>query len=85
MPFGLTPLHLVIVLVVLLIVVGPGRLPEVGASLGRTIREFRGAIGETTDAFKAGSSEPSVAATPESPPTPPADGPPPTAPPSASS
>jgi sec-independent protein translocase protein TatA len=40
----LSPLHLVIVLVVALIVIGPGKLPETGAALGRAIRDFRHAV-----------------------------------------
>lgn len=38
---AISPLHIVLVLVVALIVVGPGKLPEVGAALGKSIREFR--------------------------------------------
>ena len=38
------PLELVIVLVIALIVLGPRRLPEVGRSLGRGMREFKGAL-----------------------------------------
>jgi sec-independent protein translocase protein TatA len=33
--------ELILVLVVALVVFGPGKLPEVGAALGKTIREFR--------------------------------------------
>jgi sec-independent protein translocase protein TatA len=43
---GLSPLHLIIVLVIAVLVLGPGKLPEVGAALGKTLREFRKA---TTD------------------------------------
>ncbi len=32
---------LLIILIIALIVIGPGKLPEVGAALGRGIREFR--------------------------------------------
>lgn len=39
------PLELAIVLIIALIVFGPKRLPELGRSLGRGIREFRGSIG----------------------------------------
>ncbi len=39
--FGLTPAHLVIILVIALIVIGPGKLPEVGAAVGKSIREFQ--------------------------------------------
>ena len=35
------PMELIIVLVVVLLVMGPGKLPEVGAAFGKTIREFR--------------------------------------------
>lgn len=33
--------ELIIVLVIALIIFGPGKLPEVGQALGRTVREFR--------------------------------------------
>lgn len=40
--FGfLTPTTAVIVLVIALIVVGPGKLPELGRSLGKGINEFK--------------------------------------------
>jgi sec-independent protein translocase protein TatA len=35
------PTHLIFVLVVALLVLGPKRLPEVGRSLGRGLRDFR--------------------------------------------
>ena len=52
MPFinGIGPMELIIVLVIALIVVGPGRLPDVGAALGKSIREFRKAATDTKDA-----------------------------------
>jgi sec-independent protein translocase protein TatA len=40
----LQPTHLLFVLVVALLVLGPKRLPEVGRSLGRGLRDFRTAI-----------------------------------------
>jgi len=40
----LQPTHLIFILVVALLVLGPKRLPEVGRSLGRGIRDFRGAL-----------------------------------------
>lgn len=44
------PLEIVVVLIVVLIVFGPKRLPELGRSLGRGIREFRGSVtGEHDD------------------------------------
>ncbi len=38
---AISPLHLLIVAVVALIVIGPAKLPETGAALGRALREFR--------------------------------------------
>jgi len=40
----LQPTHLLFVLVIALLVLGPKRLPEVGRSLGRGLRDFRGAL-----------------------------------------
>jgi sec-independent protein translocase protein TatA len=46
----LQPTHLLFVLVVALLVLGPKRLPEVGRTLGNGIRDFRSAInGESTE------------------------------------
>jgi sec-independent protein translocase protein TatA len=39
----------VILLVVVLIIWGPGKLPEMGAGIGRAIREFRHATSEVRD------------------------------------
>ena len=47
MPFH--PLWLVVILVVVLIIFGPGRLPELGSGLGRAMREFRKATNEITN------------------------------------
>ncbi len=41
---GLSPVHLIIILVIALLILGPGKLPETGAALGRGIREFRHAV-----------------------------------------
>ena len=37
----LSPVHLVIILVVALLVIGPGKLPETGAAIGKAVRDFR--------------------------------------------
>jgi sec-independent protein translocase protein TatA len=39
------PMELIVVLAIALIVLGPKRLPDAGRSLGRDLREFKGAIG----------------------------------------
>ena len=51
MPFGLQPTHLILVAVVALIIFGPSRLPEIGRSLGKTIKEFQSATKEATQGF----------------------------------
>jgi sec-independent protein translocase protein TatA len=44
------PFELAIVLIIALVVFGPKRLPELGRSLGKGIREFRGSLsGESPD------------------------------------
>ena len=44
MPFNVGPLELVIILGIALIVLGPRKLPEVGKSLGRGMREFKASL-----------------------------------------
>ena len=45
------PAHLLIILVIVLVVLGPGKLPVDGAALGKSIREFkRGAVEASRDA-----------------------------------
>lgn len=44
------PLELIIILAVLLLIVGPRRLPEMGQAVGRTIKEFRKASTDITEA-----------------------------------
>ena len=41
MPFGVGPTELIIVLVIVLIIFGVGKLPEIGGAMGKAIREFR--------------------------------------------
>jgi sec-independent protein translocase protein TatA len=47
------PLELVIVLIIALVVLGPKRLPEAGRSLGKGMREFRGAVTSKIDGDEA--------------------------------
>ncbi len=42
--------ELIIILVIALLVIGPGKLPEVGTALGKSIREFRKAATDVQDA-----------------------------------
>ncbi len=52
MPFGIQPIHIVIVIIVALIIFGPKRLPEVGRWVGRSITEFRKGTQEMTTSLR---------------------------------
>lgn len=39
--FGIGPWELILILAVVLILFGPSKLPEIGQSLGKGLREFR--------------------------------------------
>jgi sec-independent protein translocase protein TatA len=47
------PLHLIVVLAVVLVVFGPGKLPELGESLGKSIRGFKKALEDGTEAERS--------------------------------
>ena len=50
MPFRLGPWEIALILVIILIVFGVGRLPQVGGAIGRGLRSFRKAqSGEVSD------------------------------------
>lgn len=50
----LGPLEIALILAVLLLLFGAKRLPEIGRSMGKSIREFRGATKGLADDTKAG-------------------------------
>ena len=43
------PMHLLVILFIVLIIFGPGRLPEIGEGLGKSIRSFKKAMTEKDD------------------------------------
>ena len=58
MPFGIGPLELVIVLVIILVIFGPKRLPQAGRALGQGLREFKDSVtGKDKDSDSAEASE----------------------------
>ena len=78
----LSPTHLLLVLAVALLVLGPKRLPEAGRGLGAAIRDFKGSlsgadvtderpalesVSEPARAPAASSSDPSIASRPDDP------------------
>lgn len=50
--FGMGPMEIGVILVIALIIFGPGKLPEIGAQLGKGIRDFRAATGDITGEFQ---------------------------------
>lgn len=41
MPFKIGPMELVLILIIVLIIFGAGKLPEIGSSMGKAIRGFK--------------------------------------------
>jgi len=65
------PFWLIIILAIVLIIFGPGKLPELGGAVGRGIREFRKASNDITSEVRssmeqkdAPTSEPAATTTP---------------------
>ncbi len=42
----LQPMHLILILLIVLIIFGPGKLPELGEGLGKSIKAFKKAMRE---------------------------------------
>jgi TatA/E family protein of Tat protein translocase len=64
MPFNIGPGELILILIIALVVLGPGKLPDVANSLGKSVREFRKAATDISDAGKMDVPPPSQQATP---------------------
>ncbi|MBJ7598210.1 MAG: twin-arginine translocase TatA/TatE family subunit [Candidatus Nephthysia bennettiae] len=67
LPLGIHPGFLLILLIIVLIVFGPGKLPELGSAIGRGIREFRKESDKIVDEVRSSGTEK------ESPPAAPAE------------
>lgn len=64
MPFpNIGPGELILILVIALVVLGPGKLPDVAASLGKSLREFRKAASDVSDAARVDAPAPAPAVT----------------------
>ena len=44
------PMHLILILLIVLIIFGPGKLPALGEGLGKSIKAFKKAMKEGQDA-----------------------------------
>ena len=74
MPFNIGPGELILILVIALVVLGPGKLPDVAQSLGKSIREFRKAATDVSDAGRLdtpAAGQAAATASPAAPPAPP--------------
>jgi sec-independent protein translocase protein TatA len=45
----LQPMHLILILLIVLVIFGPGKIPELGAGLGKSVRGFKKAMKEGQD------------------------------------
>jgi sec-independent protein translocase protein TatA len=57
-PLGIGPFELVLILAVVVIIFGVGRLPEIGGAVGKSIREFRKSAREAEEEDRHQLSEP---------------------------
>ena len=46
------PMHLILILIIALVIFGPGKLPELGEGLGKSIREFKKALRDEQEPVK---------------------------------
>ncbi len=60
------PVALIVILIIVMMIFGVGKLPEVGASLGKTIKSFREGAKDQSANPDAGTAAPKAAAQPES-------------------
>jgi sec-independent protein translocase protein TatA len=58
MPFGIQPVHLIVIAIVALLIFGPSRLPEIGRSIGKAMVEFRKGAKEMTEGLREEISKP---------------------------
>ena len=49
MPNFIHPWELAVVLVIVVVIFGVGKLPEVGGAMGKAIREFRSSVKENSE------------------------------------
>jgi sec-independent protein translocase protein TatA len=53
------PAELILLLVIVLIIFGPGKLPDIGSAVGKGIREFRKASNELEESVRGDQKRPS--------------------------
>jgi sec-independent protein translocase protein TatA len=60
-----SPMHLIVILVIVLIIFGPGKLPELGNSLGKSIKNFKKAMDSSDEKIDGDAEVKKVASEPE--------------------
>lgn len=58
MPMHIGPTELIIVLVIIMMVFGVGKLPQIGSALGKGLRQFRRGVSGAVEDATAEESEP---------------------------
>jgi sec-independent protein translocase protein TatA len=62
------PTHLILILLVALLVFGPNKLPQIGAGLGKSIRDFKKAMADASDDAPSTAPAKQLPASPAAPP-----------------
>jgi len=62
MPFGIQPIHILIIIIVALLIFGPKKLPDMGRNPRKAITEFRKGAKGLTDGFRDELVQPSATA-----------------------
>ncbi len=61
MPFGIQPIHLIVIAIVALLIFGPARLPEIGRGVGKAMMELRRSFREMSDSVMQEANRPAGA------------------------
>jgi sec-independent protein translocase protein TatA len=64
------PGELILILVIVLVIFGPGKLPDIGSAIGRGVREFRKASNDLEDSIRGETKKPAAAPPPPAAPPP---------------
>lgn len=69
--FGIGFPELILILIIGLVVFGPGKLPEIGRAVGKGLQEFKKATSELSNSVNNTTNNASITPTPPNPPNPP--------------
>jgi sec-independent protein translocase protein TatA len=63
----LQPWHVIVILVIVLVIFGPGKLPQLGKAVGETMKDFKKAVSDDAKPEGSATEAPAAAAAPASP------------------